>query len=69
MLNQEEVNSIVRRIDNKRCALQSELVEAYKIAQKYLEMLINTTPTGKNRNKLCDENINLLDLLEKLREL
>ena len=31
---------------------------------KVLEILINSTPTGKLRNKLCDANIEVMSLIE-----
>jgi len=42
-----------------------ELLDALKKQQKNLEILINLTPSGKFRNELCDQNISLLNLLDK----
>ena len=35
-------------------------LENLKLAQSYLELLINATPSGSRRNKLTEENIQLL---------
>lgn len=45
-----------------------ELIETNRLAQKYLEMLINATPTGKRRNELTQENIDLLLKIKKLEK-
>lgn len=40
-----------------------ELLEAVINLQKRLEFLINATPTGIERNAMCDENIICLELI------
>lgn len=45
-----------------------ELLEACIQLQTRLEFMINVTPTGIERNLLCEENINLLLLIEKITE-
>ncbi len=41
------------------------LLEALKMAQKHLDMLICMTPTGKQRNQLTEDNISILQAVAK----
>jgi len=42
-----------------------ELLEALRETQKYIEFKINTTPTGQERNRVCDINILIEQALQK----
>jgi hypothetical protein len=42
-----------------------EMLESLIILQKRLEFLINLTPSGTERNIMCDENVLCLDLIKK----
>jgi len=44
------------------------LVEALKKTQKHTERLIEMTISGAARNRLCDENILILELLKNLND-
>ncbi len=50
----------------KLIAKAPELLETVIELQKRLSLLINMTPSGDERNKLCDENIKCLELIESI---
>jgi len=44
-----------------------ELLETLTVLQKRLETLINLTPTSSKRNKLTEENIRALQLINSYK--
>lgn len=60
-MNEDEAN--VKIINSA-----SDLLKGIQESQEIFEMLINRTPTGELRNKLCDANIQLLNLIKKATE-
>jgi hypothetical protein len=55
------------KVDRIRKAQQLALRAAHDLGEE-LNFLILSTPTGENRNTLCDANIHLGELLSKLKE-
>jgi hypothetical protein len=45
-----------------------QLLETVIALQKRLELLINSTPSGDARNKMCNENILCLELIRSILE-
>ncbi len=55
-------------IEQLRVAIVKDMLEGYLLAQKYLEQLINATPSGKQRNELTEQNIKLCLVINALKD-